>query len=422
MDKSFEFVGFEKNLEAGEFVFKYKLTTSKETFSFEETLTLPNTQFDKVPEELLNGILNSLLLILGISYWKLYCPKEIKLNIPLTSQQAEFWNSVYINGLGEFFFRNKIDFSEFNLFSPSIENVEPVKFIREEKYLLAVGGGKDSIVSGEMLKKESKKFTAFTLGEHEIQNRIVELFEVDKITILRKIDPKLLELNKREDAYNGHIPISAIYHFVGILAAALYNFKYVIFSNEASANYGNVEYLGKEINHQWSKSQEFELLIQEYTENFITPDIIPYSLLRDMHEIKIVEIFSKYPKYFPFFSSCNRNFRIAGGGISTLWCGECAKCLFMFAMLSAFLTKKEVVKIFGQSLFDKEELGTKYEELLGKRDHKPFDCVGTPEEVRLAFYLAHEKREYKDSPIMKMFESEFSKDFDNIIESKESFL
>lgn len=421
MDKTFEFVGFDKNLSLGEFSFKYKLTTPQDTFDFKEELILPNTDFERVPEELLDRILNSLLLALGISYWKLYCPKEVNFSVPLTKEQAEFWNSLYINGLGEFFYRNKINLREFDLFSSNTESVEPIEFKRKGRSLLGVGGGKDSIVSGELLKENNKEYIAFTLGEHRIQDNIIKTLGAEKISVKRVIDQKLLELNKTKDTFNGHVPISAIYHFVGTLLGALYDYRYVVFSNEASANYGNVEYLGKQINHQWSKSFEFEKMLQRYLSSSITPDIIPFSLLRPMNEIRIVELFTKYPKYFQLFTSCNKNFKI-NQEERPLWCGECAKCIFIFAALAAFLPKEEVLNIFGQNLFEKKELLEQYRELLGIKNHKPFDCVGTPEEVRLAFYLAHKKESYQKTPAMEMFYNSFSNQFGEIERSTKDLL
>ena len=421
MDRMFEFVGYENNLNRAELVFKYKVTIPEETFEFKEKLILPNMDLERVPGELLNRILNCLLLVLGVSYWKLYCPQNIKLGIPLTKKQAEFWNSLYINGLGEFFYRNKIDFREFNLFSSNTESVEPIELKRKDRSLLGVGGGKDSIVSAELLKKNNEEFSAFTLGEHEIQEKIVSLLGVPKISVKRIVDPLLFELNKREDTYNGHIPISAIYHFVGILLGALYDFKYVVFSNEKSANYGNVEYLGKQVNHQWSKSYEFEKMLQDYVSSWITPDIIPFSLLRSMNEIKIVEVFSHYPKYFSVFSSCNNNFKITEKQ-EGLWCGECAKCAFVFSLLSAFIPREKLIGIFGRNLYESSALISTYEELLGMRDTKPFDCVGTPEEVRLAFLLAYKKGKYNETPVMKIFYDKFKPSFQTIENSVSDLL
>jgi hypothetical protein len=207
--------------------------------------------------------------------------------------------------------------------------------------------------------------------------------------------------------YNGHVPITSLYSIIGVLLALVYNYKYVVMSNEQSADYGNVEYLGNEVNHQWSKSVEFEGMLSSYIRQYISPDILYFSLLRPFTELRVVSEFVKFPKYFPVFSSCNNNFKIyAESNSQSRWCGHCPKCAFIFSMLAAYLSKEEVVQIFAKNLYEDEKLTGLYKELLGIKDVKPFECVGTPDEVKAAFYLAYKKGEYNDTAIMKLFENE----------------
>jgi UDP-N-acetylmuramoylalanine--D-glutamate ligase len=175
----------------------------------------------------------------------------------------------------------------------------------------------------------------------------------------------------------------------------------VIVGNEYSSNFGNIDYLGEEVNHQWSKSGEFEKLFQDYAKKFICPDILYFSLLRPYYEIRIVEMFARYKKYFPFFTSCNRNFRVQKERPKTLWCGECPKCVFVWTLLSAFLEKKELVKIFGKNLYEDEKLLAVFSDILGYGKMKPFDCVGTFDETRAALFFAKDK--FRDSFIVSKF-------------------
>src|SRR5690606_14232817 len=155
-----------------------------------------------------------------------------------------------------------------------------------------------------------------------------------------------------EGALNGHIPISAYISFLSVAVCILTGHTDVIFSNEESASEGNVEYKGKTINHQWSKSLEFERMFQEYLATYVTKDVQFFSPLRRFKELKIVELFVQHKQYLPLFTSCNRNWHIlAKKEMPTLWCGECPKCAFAFAMLAAFLPKDEIVPLFGKNLF-----------------------------------------------------------------------
>lgn len=422
---SFEFVGHDFEPKSRSLQFHYTLQTpDNERYNFTETLILPERDLDlsRIPTQILKATFDSLLLVLGISYWKTYCPGDIRLNsLQLTKEQAQFWNTVYSKGLGEFFYKNQIDFRGLVNFPYSDAQVKAVSFPRQDRSLLPIGGGKDSIVSGELLKSAGKPLSAFTLGTHAIQQQVVQLMGVDQLCVERKLDSKLFELNKRSEVFNGHVPISAIYHLVGLLVALLYDYRYIVFSNEASSDYGNVEYLGEKINHQWSKSFEFEKMFQGYVKKFITPDVTAFSLLRPVHEIKIAQLFSKYKEYFSVFSSCNRNFTIRQSQ-SLRFCSECSKCAFVFVSLAAFLPKEKVVEIFGQNLLAKESTTAIFEELLGLREVKPFECVGTPEETQLAFYLSFKTNNYNNDSIMKLFLDKFSNNFSQIESQKNLFL
>ncbi|MBI2613907.1 MAG: hypothetical protein HYW62_03970 [Candidatus Levybacteria bacterium] len=411
---SFVFNGYESNLEKGEVLFRFGFRSGG-NIDFTEKISFPRV-VNKVPEVLLESIFNNLMLILGISYWKLHCPRKIIIeNNFLSRQQAKFWNVVYTKGLGEFFYKNKIDFRGLIQF-PFIKNSQdPISYPRKARALLGLGGGKDSIVTAEILKAQNKDFDLFTVGTSKTQEEVALAIGKKPIVIKRELDPKLFDFNKEKETYNGHIPISAIYAFLGLMTAALYDYKSFTVGNEKSANYGNVEYLGQTINHQWSKSEEFENLFREYVKKFVTPDISYSSPLRNMNELEVAKEFAKYPKYFKVFSSCNSNFKInkthlRGGRmdsskVSGKWCGECAKCLFVFISLAAFLPKEKILAIFGKNLLDEISLLPLFEELIGVRNFKPFECVGTPEEVKEALSEIIKRGEFNNTKLISSYKA-----------------
>lgn len=395
----FTFVGFDHDIPAGVVRFQYELEKDGVVTAFTEIISYDPkivSATQKFPTAAIQRILENLFLTLGISYWKTYCPKEIVIKpFALTRPQAEFWNTVYTKGLGEFFYENKIDYRGL-VFFPYDEHAESVSLTNiqtAETSLVMLGGGKDSTVSAEMLRGEGKPFSLIALSPTAIHEDVARAIGAPLVRITRAIDPKLFDINKQLGVYNGHIPISAVYAWVDIFAAALTGSRYVVASNEESANYGNVAYLGSEINHQWSKSYEFETMLQEYLRTYVTRDIHYYSLLRPLKEIQIVEEFVKYPQYFHVFTSCNMNFRILEKQ-KKRWCGTCPKCAFVYLLLSAYLPKGELVGIFGKNLYDDESLLPLYRELLGLVGVKPFECVGTPEESRQAFDRARKNKDY----------------------------
>lgn len=407
----FVFKGYKSDFSQGKVDFYYEIRKNRKTLQFTETLCFkkPGKEFKNIPPELIQRALNDLLLILGISYWKTFCSKKMEiLPFTLSKKEAKFWNTVYTKGLGEFFYKNNINFCGLVQFPYSRNRIRTLvksnTRIVKNRALLLFGGGKDSLVSAELLKKRKKEFVLFRVGESSVQKKTAAIVARPSFVFTRTIDAKLFALNNKKGIYNGHVPASALYAFLGIFAAMLYNFRDIIASNEKSANYGNVRYLGTMVNHQWSKSQEFEALLKSYLKQFVTPNIRYYSLLRPLSELEIVKRFALYPQYFRAFSSCNRNFSITKKP-KKKWCGKCPKCAFVFAALAAYLPKEEVIQIFGKNLFADEKLVPLYEELLGFQKFKPFECVGTPEETRKAFQVIQKSGEYNQTPVMRMFES-----------------
>lgn len=385
----FEFVSYAFDPDKKRIFFNYKQEfKNKKSINFTETLILPQIpDINNLPVGLLDKVLQGAHLILGISYYKCYCAPKIKINYKLSKTEANFWNVVYKNGLGEFFYKNKLD----PKISPKFifdKNLNPQNFRLEKnnKCLVGVSGGKDSIVAAELLKEQKFNITALFIEnqrEFETVNKVIDILELNSLKFRRILDAQVFNQHK----YNGHIPVSAIYAFLGVLCSILYGYFYYIVANEHSSNFGNVKYKGIVVNHQWSKSFEFENMFQNYVSAFISPDIKYFSLLRPFYEIRIVEMFSKYKKYFPYFSSCNKNFTTKEIKKEQLWCGECAKCVFAFVLFSAFLSKNELIKIFKKNLYEDSNLLQLFKDILGLGKIKPFDCVGTFEESKTAFLM-----------------------------------
>ncbi|MFH0856325.1 MAG: UDP-N-acetylmuramoyl-L-alanine--D-glutamate ligase [bacterium] len=408
--KKFEFVSYKWNAKIGQAVFKYKIIFKNSApMEFTDTLILPQTVKPK-DNITLDKILHNLHLMLGISYYKLYVPEKIKLNEPISKEQAGFFNIVYRKGLGEFCFDNNLDPDKIAKFPyKKINNPQPNQSVKNNqannRILVGIAGGKDSIVASEILKEQGEEITGFIVDTQggdtmQIPDRIAKMMGIKSIKIRHILDKKIFQ--NLEGSFSGHVPFSAIVAFIGLFTAFLYDFSYVAAANEYSANFGNMVYKGEIINHQWSKASEFENLLQGYVKKFITQDIIYFSPLRPFYEIRIAEMFSKYKKYFPYFTSCNENFKkVSKLGKNNLWCGKCPKCVFIFTMFSTFLSKKELQEIFNKNLFDDKELFPIFNYLLGFGKLKPFDCVGTFEEMRVAFYMAAKK--HKNAAAIKKY-------------------
>jgi UDP-N-acetylmuramoylalanine--D-glutamate ligase len=398
---SFEFTSYKFLPSQKRIIFRYQFNfNGGNPLKLTEEIILPRVP-QAVPAELLKNLLSSAHLALGVSYYKLYCPKKVIYPYQLTAEQAQFFTTVYKKGLGELYYRNKLNPANSPVFELSkTAKTRSTGFLRKSRALVGIGGGKDSIVVAELMKRAEQKFSALVMETGKpspIIGDVIKIIGVDKLILNRQLDEKLFE--SYPDTYNGHIPFNAVLAFVGLIGAVLYDYNEVIVGNEFSSSFGNIVYKGMEVNHQWSKSLEFEMLFQKYCRSFITPDVKYYSLLRPYYEIKIAELFTQYKKYHHLFSSCNRNFKVNRERQKNLWCGECPKCAFVFALLSAFLPKPELVKIFGKNLYADKNLLATYKDLIGAGKMKPFECVGSFEETLSAMYLAKDK--FKDDYIIK---------------------
>ncbi len=367
----------------GEYDFTHKINIPKKKF-----FNLNNLKEKDV-------FLFNLGLVELISYYKLACPKRVILRAGnLDEEQKEFWKKLFYKGLGEFRFVNNIDipYEDFVTF----ENATKLQFRKsqQDKFfgnLVPIGGGKDSIVTIELLKVQKESNTCFIVNPRGATIDTVNVAGYsmeDTVEVLRKIDPLLIKLNG-EGFLNGHVPFSASLAFLGIFCALLSEKEYVVLSNESSANEATDEETGA--NHQYSKSLEFELDFVKYVEKYINSHIKYFSLLRGMRELDIAKKFSEYKQYHKIFRSCNVGSKNGGNE----WCGKCPKCLFVYIILAPFLEKDELIDIFGRDLLDDLELKKYFDELTGKEKTKPFECVGTREEVNEAISMIKEK--YKDN-------------------------
>ncbi|MDR0572074.1 MAG: hypothetical protein LBG48_04455 [Rickettsiales bacterium] len=387
-----------------------KLLSLKYSFDdeyyFEEKIEFLGSETPLTDEHLsaLDRVFKYLHLICGISYYKLFIPPTIKINtFTLNEEEAKFFDNFYLRGLGEFSYRNNITDMEKRIKFPFKKNIinHALKYKLTDRKFIAVGGGKDSIVSIEILKKYYEELALISVNAVAPIRNTMKISGLKSFQIERTISKNIIELSKTM-GYNGHVPISGILAFIFLAAGIIYDFDTVILSNEKSANIGNVVFCGKTINHQWSKSFEFEKLFNEFCGKFIIESFNYVSFLRPLSEICIARLFSKYKQYHGAFTSCNHAFKIENRIEN--WCCDCDKCRFVFLILSVFINKKELINIFGKNLFEDKSQLNGYRELCGLRSFKPFECVG---EIKESVYaILRTKDDFKNDYIVKEIRKE----------------
>lgn len=348
-----------------------------------------------------------------ISYWKIACPPRVVVSAgALTEKEILWWKELYYLGLGEFFYTNRIqasqdDFMDLSSDGPVLSGTDTPS-PASEGCLIPIGGGKDSACTIEMLKKSGQTLRTYIINPRGATLNTVTAagFPMEhSIHAGRTLDKRMLDLN-REGYLNGHTPFSALVAFSSLITAYLHGLRYIALSNESSANESTVA--GSSVNHQYSKSFKFEQDFHNYEKTFIGSGIHYFSMLRPLSEFQIAKYFSGATAYHDIFRSCN------AGSKQDIWCGHCPKCLFVFLILSPFLSHGRLAEIFGTDMLNDPSMQEHFEKLTGIQAEKPFECVGSRDEVNAAVCLTIQRMEeegetlplllswYRDQPIYKI--------------------
>lgn len=334
---------------------------------------------EKTDDFLLDNMVFSLGMVELISYWKIACPPKVRVLCGgLDSDGGEWWKKLYFNGLGEFFYVNSINADFESFMELTFEGAEKSRGDGtgpESGVLIPVGGGKDSAVTIELLSQYAGKRMAYVINSRGATEATVEAAGLDAYRVKRTLDKRMLELNA-QGFLNGHTPFSALVAFSSLISARISGLRYVALSNESSANESTVS--GSYVNHQYSKSFEFENDFVQYEKKYIGSGVRYFSFLRPLSEYQIAGLFSKFTAYHDIFRSCN------AGSKTDSWCGRCPKCLFVFLIMSPHISHERLAEIFGRDMTDDAEMLEDFKKLTGLLPEKPFECVGSRSEINFA--------------------------------------
>jgi len=386
--------------------FDYRVETDEQTFSLTEKIELP---YSLPNSSTVDRLLRALHLALGISYYKTFMPPAIDHDYEISGEEASFWNDVFKNGLGEFLYKNELDpglIARFKTQNGSIRPGTQDDIEWHDTAFLGIGGGKDSIVAGELLKElniPTKGFVLATASNRGQTQEVVSKMGVNLLTVKRWLDPQMLEMNKIEGAHNGHVPISLIFALIGCLLATIAGDKYVIVANESSASIPHTQWQGQDINHQWSKSLEFEELFQSYVHNFVSSELEYFSIIRPLSSVAVAKIFANYPNYFETFTSDNSLFKIEQSERKhPRWSHDSPKSLSSYILLAPWMSNEDLDRTFGSNILDQPDLEPLFLGLLGEKEEPILDCVGTPEELKLSLSLLLKQNRMNDSALMQI--------------------
>jgi ribosomal protein S18 acetylase RimI-like enzyme len=352
------------------------------------------------------GLLSLLHWVAGVSYFKTAAPAAISCEAGAPPPAAAaLLDALYSEGLGEFAYANGLPALPRPTFPRAIAPGNGSTGAREpERMLVPVGGGKDSVLAIEIVRRSGRELALFSIGDAPAIARTVAVARLPHLLARRRLDPRLAALN-RVGALNGHIPITAIVSCAALLTAALRGFDAVVMANERSASSGNVTWDGVEINHQFSKGIPAERLLRAAVAE-AAGGLQLFSILRPASELAIARAFALMEPYHGAFTSCNAIFRIDPSLRGASWCCDCPKCRFVFLALAPFSDPAHLREIFGRDLLDDERQFAGFALLTATGGHKPFECVGEEEESLAAIRMLGADPRWRDHRVVRRLVAE----------------
>jgi hypothetical protein len=386
--------------------------------TFVEELDLPVAdELTDAELERADGLLSLLHWVAGVSYFKTAAPAQVLCegSAP-TPAVAALLEALYSEGLGEFAYTNALAELPRPRFPRSSGEGRPPTAARgpdqtgqpdarsPQRILVPVGGGKDSAVALEIVRRSGAQTALFSIGNAQPIARTVAVAGLPHLLVRRRLDPGLAALNAA-GALNGHIPITAIVSCVAALTAALTGFESVAMANERSASAGNLSWDGIEVNHQFSKGLRAERLLEAALAE-LDAGVDCFSILRPSSELAIARAFARLEPYHAAFTSCNKIFRLDPTLRTASWCRDCPKCRFVYLALAPFSSPEHLRGMFGADLLADERQFEGFALLTATGGHKPFECVGEEQESLAAIRLLAENPRWREHAVVRRLVAE----------------
>jgi UDP-N-acetyl-alpha-D-muramoyl-L-alanyl-L-glutamate epimerase len=375
-----------------------------ERYEFEERFELPVGPAGA--SRSVEPLLSLLHWVAGVSYYKTAVPSRLVCETGAPPPAAaRLLEALYSEGLGEFAVVNRLPRVPRPAFPVATARDHAQAASRPlKRVLVPVGGGKDSAVAIEVVRRSGLDAALFSVGTAPAIDRTVAVAGLSRLLVTRRIDPRLATLNAA-GALNGHVPITAIISCVAALTAALHGYDAVALANERSASSGNTFWDGIEVNHQFSKGAAAERLLRAAIAETGAP-VDVFSILRPASELAIARAFSRLERYHPAFTSCNRVFRLDPALRARSWCCDCHKCRFVFLILAPFLAPDRLREIFGRPMLDDDSQFAGFALLTATGGHKPFECVGEERESVAAIRMLAGDARWRESSVVRRLVAE----------------
>jgi hypothetical protein len=321
----------------------------------------------------------------------------------VTPSLAELWTTVFTKVWAQWRYENNLPLDKAPRLVQGKTSAPPFKIKRDSPRTLTLfGGGKDSYVSAHLLglagiPTDVLEYSSSIYGNRaeqvdikaQAQTALPKAYITEMAIFDDFLDSPLVDY----DGDRLHIHTLAAAEtpsslFEALPLAFMRGYTAIALGHEKSANYPNLSWEAEgnaQVNHQWGKSLEAQLLLSSYIKTHLVTNLDYYSTLMPLSDPAIMAIFAKLPwDNISQAHSCN---------IKKPWCRRCAKCVFVWLFYLAYLDAEQVTtEVFeSENLFEVEENHQLLRMLSGLTNQTPFECVGQPPEVMLALAICSKK-------------------------------
>ena len=337
-------------------------------------------------------------LLAGLSYYKAGAAHRVDVGpMPLGEHGRALLVGALQEGLAEFAYRNQLPLGDV-----VVEGGTPtqnyVPLVDTNRVLIPFGGGIDSVVTVEELAEHLERalfVVSPASGRFTPLEETAQVTKLPVVRVTRTLDPKIIRVD--DSFFVGHVPVTAMVTLLACVAALASGRGGVAMSNEHSSSVANLRWLDVDVNHQWSKSWRAEELLAEAVAERVGREFVVASFLRDRSELWVAQRFSRLRQYHHVFRSCNLAFSQRREDRANAWCATCDKCLFVNLVLAPFLKRAELRAIFNAEPLSDPARRDQLRTLVGLGDvHKPFECVGDPDESAVALQEVSRLDEWSD--------------------------
>ncbi len=228
----FRFENYNFDFDTGVLTLKYSHDGDRQ---YEERITfeLPD-DIDSINQKMIDALAFYIFIIAGSSYYKSFAPPKMNLGeYTLDYWQADFFNMIYRGGLSQFVYENKLSVGDIATFEGSEASIHHAQDYDGAGVLLMQSGGKDSLLSSELMKKAKNEFVSWHMSSTGKYPPVLDAVGRPVVVSKRSFDIDAIKRDWEDGAMNGHIPFSALYAGFALLQAVLLDKNLVIASNES---------------------------------------------------------------------------------------------------------------------------------------------------------------------------------------------